>query len=81
VDGAAGIGTMHGWPIIDVALGNAHNSIGAVIAKLGHCEFAEVLFVFNGEVLVKFNQGLVSHWLDVPGVTCGGEDAGHFKHD
>jgi len=79
--GAGGIGTMHGWPIIDVDLGNVHNNIGTVIPELSHHEFVEVLFVFSGEVLAKFNQGLVSCWLDAPGVTCGGEDAGCFKHD
>jgi len=33
-DGAGSIGAMHGQPIIDVALGNVHSSIGAVIPKL-----------------------------------------------
>ncbi len=56
--GAGSIGTMHGQPITDGDLGNVH----------GHHEFAEVLFVFIGEMLAKLNQGLVSCWLDVPGV-------------
>jgi len=81
VYGAGGIGTMDDWSIADVDLGNAHNSIGTVITELGHHEFVEVLFVFIGEVLAKFNQGLVSQGLDVPGVTCSGENASHFKHD
>ncbi len=72
---------MHGQPIADGDLGNVHNSIGTVVTKLGHHEFAEVLFVFIGEMLAKLNQGLVSHWFDSPDVACSDEDTSHFKHD
>jgi len=72
---------VHGWSIIDVELGNVCSSIGTVITKLSHHEFAEAFFVFVSEMQAKFNQGLVGHWLDAPGVACGGEHTGHFEHD
>jgi len=52
-----------------------------MIPKLGCCKFAEVLFVFIGEILAEFNEHLIGHQLYLPHITCGSEHTSHLKHD
>jgi len=80
-DGAGSIGAVHGKFITDVHLSDTHCSTGAVVAKLRHCELAEAFFVFRGKVQAEFNQRLVSHGSDTPGVARSCEDASRFKQE
>jgi len=80
-DGAGSIGAVRGEFITDVHLSNTYYSTGAVVAKLRRCELAEAFFVFRGKVQMEFNQRLVSHGSDAPGVARSCEDAGRFKQE